>query len=424
MIDRNIAPQIKDAVTFDLHLQPLQTHTLSNNIPVYTVHSANEEVMMIEWVFDAGNWVEQKQLQAGITSALLKSGTSSKSAFIINELIEFYGAHLSVTCYAETAVIALHSLSKYVPTLLPIVKEIIVDAVFPEEEIKIAVDDMKQKLQVNLQKSSFVAGRLIDVYLFGEEHPYGKYSKAEDFDKVSRKDLVDFYEKFYKNGSVKIFAAGNLPHSLQDDLQKLFGDLQNNPTEIIHHNILPASQKKYSVVNDVKSKQASIRIARPFYNRHHPDFLKSQLLNLIFGGYFGSRLMTNIREDKGYTYGIHSYILSHKHENAWLITTEAGKDVAAKTIEEVYKEMNLLKSEKISDDELLLVKNYMIGSIMGNIDGSFQILGRWKSIILNNLPMNFFDQQIETFKTTSAEELQALAKTYFNEDDFYELVVY
>jgi zinc protease len=146
-------------------------------------------------------------------------------------------------------------------------------------------------------------------------------------------------------------------------------------------------------------------------------------LNALFGGFFGSRLMSNIREDKGYTYGIHSYLLNHVHESGWMISTEAGKDVCEATIAEVYKEMKDLREELVDEEELLLVRNYMMGSLLGDLDGPFQIISRWKNIVLNNLTEQYFYDSIHTIKTISAEELQALAEKYLQPEDFYELVV-
>jgi predicted Zn-dependent peptidase len=133
--------------------------------------------------------------------------------------------------------------------------------------------------------------------------------------------------------------------------------------------------------------------------------------------------MSNIREDKGYTYGIHSYVQNHIHESAWVISTEAGKDVCEATIEEVYKEMKLLREEPVGEEELLLVRNYLIGTILGDLDGPFHIMGRWKNLILNNLTGDYFYRSIETIKSIPAEELRELAKKYLDPEQFYELVV-
>ena len=222
-----------------------------------------------------------------------------------------------------------------------------------------------------------------------------------------------------------MFVAGKLPADIQEQLNHFFGELPFNTASIAEKNysLNPAAEKKYAILNDEKGVQGAIRLARPFPNRHHPDFAKVQVLNNIFGGFFGSRLMSNIREDKGYTYGIHSYIQNHIHETAWMVSTEAGRDVCAATIAETYKEMENLRTGIIEEDELHLVRNYMIGSLLGDLDGPFQIIARWKSYILNGLSEDYFYKSIETFKTVSAEELQELAKKYLNPEEFYELLV-
>lgn len=133
--------------------------------------------------------------------------------------------------------------------------------------------------------------------------------------------------------------------------------------------------------------------------------------------------MSNIREDKGYTYGIHSYLLNHVHQSGWMISTEAGAAVCEATIAEVYKEMKDLRDEPVEEEELLLVRNYMMGGLLGELDGPFQIISRWKNIVLNNLTEQYFYDSINTIKTISAEELQALAQKYLLPEDFYELVV-
>jgi predicted Zn-dependent peptidase len=198
-----------------------------------------------------------------------------------------------------------------------------------------------------------------------------------------------------------------------------------NKTQLIEpsHDISPAVEKKCNILNDKDGVQAAIRIARPFPNRHHPDFPKVQVLNTLYGGFFGSRLMTNIREDKGYTYGIYSFLMNHLHASAWMISTEAGRDVANATVHEIYHEMERLRDGKIEEEELLLVKNYLIGTLLGDLDGPFQIIGRWKNLVLNGLDDQFFYHSVDTIKNIDADELRLLAKKYLNPDDFYELVV-
>lgn len=423
-LDRTIAPSIVDAVDFDLRLPKVESFSLRNGVPVYAFNGGAEEVMSVEWVFWSGNSYESANLEAATANFLLRNGTSSRTAFQINDFFEYHGAFLQRSCFNETATISLHGLSKHMDRLLPVVRELIVDSVMPADELATYVQNMKQRLVVSLKKCDFVAGRLIDAYLFGEEHPYGKYTKAEDFDRLSTEQLLSFYDRYYRNGEFMLFVAGKLPSNFREELDKQFGDLPNRKVDRPVHAFHPATQKKYRIENDPNGVQGAIRLARAFPHRTHPDFQPALVLNTLFGGFFGSRLMSNIREDKGYTYGIHSYLMNLMQCSGWMISTEAGKEVCAATIEEVYKEMEILREELVEADELSLVKNYLMGSLLGDLDGPFQIIGRWKNLILNDCTDEYFYKTIQTIKSITPEQLRDLSRQYLREEDFYELVVF
>jgi zinc protease len=426
MIDRSTAPDIKLPIDFDIVLPPCKKYTLANGVEVYAVDMGSEDVLMLNWVFYAGNAFENKKSIAAAVNFLLKNGTSQRSAFDINEQIDYYGAHLNRNCYSETSELTLHCLNKHLDHLLPVISELLSDSVFPVEELEIYKQNAQQRLRVNLRKSEFVANRLIDAYLFGEQHPYGKYNNMEDYAALNRDELLPFYTNHYQQGQCVIFAAGKIPYTLISQLEKYFGTLPLRPLDRqtpLKWPIQPAAQKKVQNINDADSVQAAIRVARNFPNRHHPDFQPALVLNNIFGGFFGSRLMANIREEKGYTYGIHSYLLNYTGESGWMISTEAGRDVSADTIKEIYNEMQSLREEPVDEEELAMTRNFMIGSILGDLDGPFQVIARWKNLVLNNLDESYFYRGIQIIKTISAEELQALAKKYLDPEEFYELSV-
>ena len=425
-LNRAVAPPIKDAREFELELPPYTRHTLSNGVEVYAVDLGKVEAMMVSWIFDAGNSFETGNGVAAAVNSLLRNGTSTRKAFDISEHFDYYGAYLNRTCHHETAELTLHCLNPHFRELVPVVAELLADSVFPEEEVAIFKKNAQQRLQVNLKKSEFVAGRLIDSYLYGGTHPYGKANKLEDYQALNREELAGFYDKYYHHGACRIIAAGKLPEELIPLLEANFGRLPfRRPVagEVPQFPIVPAGQKKYRVTNDPDGVQGSIRIARNFPNRHHPDFQRVQVLNNVFGGFFGSRLMTNIREDKGYTYGIYSYLVNNRQESAFAISTEAGKEVCEATIEEVYKEMQSMREEPVDEEELEMARNFTIGTVLGDLDGPFHVAGRWKSILLNGLDENYFREGIRIVKTITPEELQELAVKYLDPAAFFELVV-
>lgn len=232
MINRTVTPRIKDAVEFNLRLKPLQRFSLDNGVEVYAIDAGAEEVLQIDWLFYAGNYYEDRNLVAASANHLLKNGTFKRTAYNINEHFDYYGSYLNRHCYHETATLTLHCLNKHLPELLPVVQEILTDSVFYEEELQLFKQTSKQKLEVNLKKCEFVANRLIDKYLFGDDHPYGRHSSSLAFDALTREQLQEFYHQYYTQGKCIIFIAGKLPPHTLPLLNQYFGSLSVNQPQL------------------------------------------------------------------------------------------------------------------------------------------------------------------------------------------------
>ena len=425
ILDRTTPPPIHDAIEFDYKLPPINHEQLENGLPVYWLSAGSQDVVEIDWVFPAGLWYEHKPAVAQTVGGLLKNGTSSRSAQEINEALEFYGATLRVNTGNDYCMVSLFSLTKHLSKLLPIVYGLLTDAVFPEEELALFKQNSIQKLMVSLRKCEFVANQRIDALLFGEAHPYGRYSRAEKIEAVQRADLKQFYETAFALSQVRIFMSGKIGAAEVQQLNQVFGK-SSLPVALLQQETFsapaPASRRKHEV-NDPNGVQGAIRLGRLFPNRHHPDFAPIVVLNTLFGGYFGSRLMSNIREEKGFTYGIYSSLGPYVHGGSLTIHTEVGRDVIDPALAEIYREMDLLCNEAAPDEELLLVKNYLLGNLLGDLDGPFQIIQRWRTLILNGLTEEHFNRNISIYKQITAKDLTALAQKYFRQEDFIEVVV-
>ena len=425
VLDRKKSPDTHDAVEFDYKLPPIQTEKLANGLMLYWLDAGVQDVAQIDWVFPAGLWYEQKPSVAQAAAGLLKNGTSKYTAEQIHEALEFYGAQLKVSAGNDYATVTLYALTKHLPELLPMIREIITDAIFPEEEVEIHKHNAIQKLLVNLRQCEFVANQQIDAMLFGPSHPYGRYSRKENIEAITREDLVAFYRAHYNLAHVRMFMAGKVGAHEVKCVNDVFGNVPLEHVEIKKDAfaIQSATDKMLRVNNDPNGVQGAIRIGRQFPNRHHPDYSPMVVLNTLFGGYFGSRLMSNIREEKGFTYGIYSSLSPDINGGSFIIHTETGRAVVDAAIKEVYHEMETLCNEPAPDDELLLVKNYLLGGLLGDLDGPFSILQRWRTLILNGFTEEYFNNNINIYKTVTAKELQLLAQKYFSKGDFYEVVV-
>ena len=425
VLDRKALPAIHDAVEFEYNLPPINADKLDNGLPLYWLNAGVQDVVQIDWVFPAGLWYEQKSSVAHATAGLLKNGTSRHTAEQIHEALEFYGAQLKVAASNDYATITLYTMTRHLEVLLPMVHEIITESTFPEDEVALHKRNAIQRLMVNLRQCEFVANQRIDALLFGEHHPYGRFSKKEVIEQLQREDLVAFYNAHYNLANAKIFMAGKVSEKDVKCLNDIFGKspLQKSEADKQVFAAPPATEKVQRINNDPNGVQGAIRIGRLFPNRHHEDYTPMVVLNTLFGGYFGSRLMSNIREDKGYTYGIYSSLSPELNGGSFVIHTETGRDVVEQAIKEVYHEMEVLCNEEAPEDELMLVKNYLLGGLLGDLDGPFSILQRWRTLILNGFTEDYFNNNIRIYKSVTAKELQLLAQKYFNTKDFHEIVV-
>ena len=426
-LDRKIAPAFKTIEKIEMI--KASEMRLRNNIPVYSINAGTQELIKIEFIFSAGMYQQKIPLQAATVNAMLEEGTSKLNASQIADKVDYYGAFLETSLTQDTASIVLYTLNKHLKSTLPIIEQIIKDSVFPQDELNTHIGNKMQTFFVNNQKVANVARKRFSELLFGEKHPYGINVKEKDFSFINRTHLIDFYSSFYCSNNCKIVLAGKVEEDMLVLLDNYFGgDDWNNasPSDSFTSNrtvIEPNEIKGSELILKKDAVQSAIRIGKVLFNKKHPDFQSLQILNTLFGGYFGSRLMSNIREDKGYTYGIGSGIVSLQNSGYFFISTEVGVDVCKDALNEIYFEMNRLREELVSENELQLVKNYLLGTFLRSVDGPFAMAEKFKGIMEYNLDYDYFDNYIATIRSISASKLRNLANTYLDKNSMIELVV-
>ncbi len=421
-IDRKISPSFKTVEKIEM-IRATEKR-LNNKIPVYSINAGTQELIKVEFLFEAGMFQQKMPLQATTVNSMLEEGTSKMTAAQIADAVDFYGAFLEVGVSQDNASVVLYTLNKHLKATLPVVEDVIKNAIFPEEELSVHLTNKKQKFHVNNQKVATLARKRFTELIFGEKHPYGINVHESDFEKINRECLNSFYKSFYRSNNCKIVLAGKINEDVFPLLNDYFGGndwsaeaiQKPKPVKIV------SNTEREQMIYKEDALQSAIRIGKVLFNKTHPDFQSLQILNTVFGGYFGSRLMSNIREDKGYTYGIGSGIASLQNSGYFFISTEVGVDVCKNAINEIYIEMDRLRNETIPEDELQLVKNYLLGTFLRSVDGPFAMAERFKGILEYNLSYNYFDDYIATIKGVSASQLRDLANTYFDKESMIELV--
>lgn len=421
MLDRKIQPAINPIA--DIEIPKADLLTLNNEIPLYSLHFGNEDVVRIDCIFRAGIYYQQQPLVASFANQLLKEGTQTKNSAQIAERLDFYGSWLQLSCSHHFAYVTLYSLNKYLPETIDLLKDMIENSVFPEKEFQIYLNRRKQQYLIEQEKVQYLAQKEFQTALYGN-HPYGKSANIDDFDRLQVAWIQDFHKQFYTPQNCRIVVSGKVNSTVLNCIENSLGKIENNssfnmqdpyfqPTTSIQHHLFV--EKKNSV-------QAAIKIGRPLFDRKHPDFHKFRILSTVLGGYFGSRLMANIREEKGYTYGISSGITTYLDAGHFYIATQTGVEFTDLLIEEVYKEMEKLCSELIPQEELNMVKSYMLGEHIRMFDGGFALADTFISMLVNNLDYSFYEQNAAIIRSTEAKELQELAVRYFDPNEFYNVI--
>jgi predicted Zn-dependent peptidase len=364
--------------------------------------------------------------QASLTSQLLTEGTKRHSSEEIYTSLDFYGAHIQTRCSPDEGSLSLYCLSRHLSACLETVAEVLKEAAFHEADFQTTRDNNIQKLLVKEQKNDFLARRHFYAEVFGETHPYGNYVTVEDYKKIRQADLADFFHSRYQNGIKHLIVSGAAGNDTVDILKSFF-DAPEFRSGDAAKSAFSASQVKNSgrskMVEKAGSLQSALRIGRRLFTRNHPDFRRFQLLNLVLGGYFGSRLMKNLREEKGLTYGIYSAVESLQDDGCFYVDTDLNDTQRDEGLNEIYSEIELLRTEPIGTEELETARNYMLGAFLRSVDGPFSLAERLKILLDFGFSYSYYYDFVETIKNTSALELQELANKYLNKETLVEIVV-
>lgn len=422
MLNRTQAPHYKPVSSVDF-IKP-QHLTFANGLNVFVFDAGEQELVRIEWIFNNVLTEDEWPLPNTCTCGMLLEGTGSRNSEQIAETVDFYGAFLVPEYSYDHSALTLFSLNKHLDHLLPVVHDILTDAVFPENELETCIRNNKQKLQVSLKQNSFVARRAFNKAIFGENR-YGQVPSLADYDRITRQSLLTVYRSQYAPSNCTLVVSGKVTEQVLEKLADIFGN--------DWHSDVPAAVDTAPVFYEVNGQvlveerqdalQSAIRLGYRSIQRAHPDFPGLQVLNTLLGGYFGSRLMVNIREEKGYTYGIGSGLASLKHGAFFTIGAEVGVEVTAATLAEIEKEIGLLRTVLVSEDELALVKNYMMGSMLGGLENVFSHADKFKNAYFSGLDLGYYDKYIDVVRHIDAHEILRLANTYLDYDNMVKVIV-
>lgn len=411
MPNRTLAPELQTIHSIKF-VKP-RIFEISETSKLFFMKEVADETSRVDLYFNAGSTKGSVGI-ASMVNGLLLSGTNEKSSTQISNELDALGAFYESNVGHENAILTIYALRENMLPILHVLKNAINHLAFLEQEVEELISDRKQKFYVNMEKVSFLAQRSFQQRMF-DGSSYSRIMEVSDYDAISISEMKSFFKENYLNGLTKVVVVGNFDQDQVDEIIDLTGEWSNDTPVKFEKNI----QNKPGIHHTEKSGalQTAIRVGRILFNKTHEDFVDFQVLNTILGDYFGSRLMSNIREDKGYTYGIGS-MLAELHETGYfLIATEVGKDVKAATLNEIKNEIEKLKTDLVEADELDLVKNYLLGQLLKSADGPYSMIDLYMGLETFHMDMDFYNKSIEAIQNITPDRIRELAVKYLIWDE-------
>jgi len=395
---------------------------LDNGIPVYLIEAGTEEVMRIDFTFEAGQAAEKTALISSGVNMMLTEGSENYASSKLNKTLDFHGAFYNLYCERDRAGIVVYFLNRHIKKIIELAREILILPLFPEREFKAL---MKKRLRWYLVNREKVANLAMDQFyesIFGYDHPYGRQITSQDFDKPDTGLLRDFHSNYYTPERLGIVVSGKIHKDTITLLNSSFGSVTAGNTGRAD-NIKPVrpSETKKVHIDKKGAVQTALRIGSPSINKLHDDYPGLKVVDVILGGYFNSRLMKNLREEKGLTYGIHSILTSLNISGFKLIAAEVSKESTQRALDEIYREIEVLQRVPVEKEELEIVRNYMLGEMVRMFDGPFAMSESFRSVWDFGLDISYYHRFAEKIKSIGPDEITSLAGTYYRIDDLYQV---
>ena len=422
-VNRTIQPEILEPE--QLAIQMPEHRILPNGVPLNVINAGENEVIRIDLLMQGGRWQQSQPLQALFANRMLREGTSRYSAAEIAEKLDYYGAWLELSSASEYDFITLYSLNKYLPQTLDVLESIVKEPLFPEGELDVIINNNIQQFLINTSKVDFLAHRGLVKAIYGEHHPSGHLVQEEDYRRINPILLREFYTHNYHSNNCSIYLSGKVDDDSIRRIESVFG------TEPFGTDFRVPEEKTFTPVTSAEKRifierpdalQSAVRMGMLSLDRQHPDYLKARVLITLFGGYFGSRLMSNIREEKGYTYGISAGIMPYPGQGVLAISAETANEFVEPLISEVYNEIDRLQNELVSDEEFSTVKNYMLGDMCRSYESPFSLADAWIFVQTSQLQDSYFTDALNAVKAVTPQEIRELAQRHLCKENLKEVV--
>ena len=414
-LDRSKAPQFSLPTEFALPAP--QQFQLGTGSSLFYFPTPGIEAVKLEVIGTSSRSLlpNSQALIPSFTLQMLQEGTTQSTAQQLAEFFDYHGAEVYPTLSYTQEGLSLLCIKKYLPTILPTFISLFSEALFPEENLAKRKSQRTLSLKLDQEKPSSRAGQLFKKGLFGPEHPFGQEITEAHISEITPALLQAYYQDhLWKDCS--LFLSGDFK---SQELEQLLATMEQLPLKQgAKKQALPTPEATAFLLEDREDAvQSSIRLGAWSIPKSHADYPALAVFNTLLGGYFGSRLVKNIREDKGHTYGIHSSLVEWDQYAYWVIAADVKKAHQEEVFAEIDKEIQILRTVLASQEEIEILRNYLIGQLFTKFSSPFDLIDQFKGVYYAGLDFSYYEKRFDFLKKFTAADLLAIGNRYFSSPD-------
>lgn len=421
MLDRTCQPPIQ-AIEFCNLLNTRQFH-LNNGIVFHLVDNPSLNLIHLNVRIKAGAVYEPKKRVSSFCYQLLKESHPTMNANEVADFLDFYGTSLSVTAGVNSITLGLIFQKKDMDKIVPFFADLLCGPVFRSENLERHRAKAIKDFEYNRLKVGYWNTQLMFNSIFGDLVPFGKLLEVEDLKSITLEDIRDYFAETCCAENITLFATGNLEPEKVEQIQAQFGRIAHGKSMPTVPDIRAGYVARRIEDHLPNALQTSISFSCPVVPYNDAEMPMLRILNTVFANYFGSRLMQNLRERNGYTYGVSGGFAYVESGSIYYIDSEVNNDKVEDAIAEIYREMELLRAEEVGEEEMETVRNYLLGTSLTLIDGTVSYLDAYMLWVTMGCDESCFVEFVEKVRTFSAADLRAMAEKYLRRENFTVITV-
>ena len=411
-MDRTLAPASFPIKNFNF--RNYRKIILNGHINGLVIPDRRYPICTLEIIFRSGSWFEKNPGVSFLTGKIILEGTNSKNGEEIALAFEYMGTHIEIQTTVDNSRIRLFATQKHIDSSLALLREILFTPSFPEYEFEVIKNLKAEQIKMQLAKNNFFASTYFNQLLFGKDHPYGRYLKVKEIHERSLSEIKKFFQLEFQNDP-KVILCGDIDDNVIEKTALLLKNVNNNGQKMPHFKIRP--NYDHQTIERSDSVQASLRLGTQTIQRGHPEIHKLTVANKLLGGFFGSRLMKKLREEKGLTYGVYSSLIHVQQASYWLISTEVKKDNTEHSLEIIHAIITELAQKFPSPTEVEMLKNFLKGKFLSSLNSILDIASIYTLLFVNDINIQFLTNYLKTIDTIHPRDISEMIQKYYLSPD-------